>query len=244
MSQNPYQAPAPVETESASAGQPREPFADVHQRSRRVILSGLRLICIGHSLALVVTLLGLLSMLNPFWRLLQSGDKQWAILALFAGISLMVSLLGVAHWCTLPDRKRGAPWLALILQTFSMVGVYGFLLAVFSQEIPWRGMIRLFGASSFAALLTSQAIIALIMRGFAVRRHSGRARMLGELATISYAISGSLVSWAVLGQRSMTNGQVALLSSAWIFVCIAFAAKIRAGRILITDYQPQRDASV
>jgi hypothetical protein len=193
MNLNPYQAPAAVESSlghEACVATLRERF-NAHQQARWY--SGLRLIRWGHAIVLLSTL---------FWGALavtQTSGLRFgtlsglAILMSAAGVGLLLILLGVVKWSVLPGGERSFALLVLLLQSVAMLATGAFIVGTLNGRFV-GGLFQLFGASAFATLLTSQAIIALLNRSWAVALRNRAAIHASELAVIGYAVCATLCS--------------------------------------------------
>lgn len=118
--------------------------------------------------------------------------------AFVAGFGLLIILIGISFWCTTDDWRRMLAWFALCLTTVSFVAVSGYLSAYFAGQAA-TGFHRLFGASAFAGLSTSLAIIALIMRSLAIELRLGLCKFECEISAIAFAVPASILSALATG---------------------------------------------
>ncbi|TWT93955.1 hypothetical protein [Stieleria varia] len=243
MTLNPYQAPAELESDAVKVETGQEAEGSMSDRDRQAILSGINLVRTGHSVVVVMLFLtpiiATLSDLNP----LDPNGGLFSGIPLGVGFGLMVSILGVAHWCTITQPQRRSAWLALVLQTFSMVAVYGYLMAVFNAGFA-NGFVRLFGASAFAGLLISQAVIALIMRSFALKCGDDGAKASCELSVVGYAIAASVASLIALGMPTPAGTKLVAYFLSGLFVLVGVSTKVRAAHSLLGKFRRESSPAI
>ncbi len=118
------------------------------------------------------------------------------LVACFA-CELFFILFGIAKLALNPTVLAGWSMLAAGLQVLSIAGLTIFLMEL--AQGPVIGELpKLFAAASFAALLSSQAIIAGLMHQLTVRLGKDVAVNWSYIAVIAYAICASSVSsWAM-----------------------------------------------
>jgi hypothetical protein len=191
MSVNPYQVPAAAD-ESDLSGMPvgLRDLLDSHQRKNAT--RGTRIIWIGYTIFLV-------SFIASRAQIIALPDAKLITGALISvsGLGLLVSLIGVSCFLSLSGTAHKLALLAVMLQTLSMLAMLAFVSVLLSGR-PVSGLFKLFGASSLATLLTSQAIVALIIRRWVAGLRLNTARQACDSSVIGLALCAALNSSVAL----------------------------------------------
>lgn len=196
---NPYQPPTDSNFE-AKRVEATTPYQSLNAYERRTVRRGLRVVRGGYRLIVLGTLLGF----TAFYGL-GSGPAmlriaQWLTLGIAIGGGF--ALAGTVLWSSVPGRHRRTSIPALALGAVACV----LCTAYFTRLVggaPVHGLLRLFGAASFAMLLTSQALISLATRQWALRRMQQRAARACEASVIAFAVCAVAgTTWAMGFQRS------------------------------------------
>ena len=192
MSANPYQAPAAAEESTLPALPIRLPELLEHRR-RKLIIRGARIISVGYAIFLAFFIAS-----KAQAYALPTATSITGTLIYASGLGLLVSLVGVSCFLSLGGTAQKLAVLALSLQMLSMFA----MLAVVSVQLsgrPVSGLFQLFAASSLAALLTSQAIVALVIRRWLKNLRVITAYQVCDLSIIGLALCAALYSSVALG---------------------------------------------
>lgn len=174
---NPYQAPAISEVDLDESDS--QSVASLGELAGWV--AGLRMIGVGYLFVLPV-IFGYL-----FW------DENRSMPFLVLG-GLLFVVIGVFRIAFLQTRFRSLLWLAAVLQLVSMIGLAGLALDMLDDGRLANGFRYLFGASMFAMLLFSQALVAIVLKTWANESGVKFTDGASDLAVIGFAISGGIVS--------------------------------------------------
>jgi len=188
---NPYQSPTVVDPtiNPVSAGATITDRFDEKQRS--LLLAALKLVNHGHLVVMASAILFGLSVAFRTSGPLAADSVNGAIVLFGVGSGLLVKLLGVSAWCSLSGPEKAFSILAMTLQVLAMFATGIFVIATLNGRFV-GGLFPLFGASAFAMLLISQAIIALVNRSWALSLRDKIGTRSSELAVIGYAVCASL----------------------------------------------------
>lgn len=188
---NPYQTP----TESSKVRQASGVSGERHDTcDDETFLSGLGQVRLGYVLV-IVAMVGVGSWLSENHRdwTRFTASPVLVMSLVFAGVGFGVTVSGLALWGTSSSlRIKYFALLALVLQTVSMTAAGFYVFAVLNGPVSSRT--HLFGATSFAALLGSQMVIALLMRSWAKKLWIKFPVHASALAVIGFATSAVLVS--------------------------------------------------
>ena len=198
---NPYQSATDGLETNPDDGIPQILWELDADRLARVV-RGMKTIRIGYWVALVSLVgIGGIVFFQSAWP--RPGAFASISMFLLVGLGLLTAMLGLTQWGALLGVHQKLALLALALQMIAMVAMIGYLSVVVSGR-PLSGMLRLFGASGFATLLTSQAIVALIVRSWAERGRFMLATHACELSVMGCAVCAATCSLVAL--RAIPDG--------------------------------------
>lgn len=146
------------------------------ERSRLAFLGGLRCVRMGHLLIATTILLEVVRKLfftdsHPF--------PAGAFIATFGICGAMLSLVGVAHWCTVEDHRSSWAWLTLIGSIFSVIIYF----ADWASRMFKSGagtVPQLVGITGEVGMLVCQIVILIILRSLAIEFFKGKLRAWSE----------------------------------------------------------------
>lgn len=192
MTINPYQSPLDPPSDSPDeevlAGEGRSDAS-----AEIAIDAGFRWVAAGYSLLLVTAMVATLLLLargEPF-RLHRLPAARPLAFAALAG--LMAALWGTVRWASVSQPNRLPLSIALALQSLAMVAL-GRYVSVSIEGPLGRSLLHFFGASAYAMLCTSQAIVGLAAQAWLRRRGATRGTVVLTGAVIAFAVSASLFS--------------------------------------------------
>ena len=202
MSVNPYQSPATAD-ESTLSGVPFEMPDLLESRQRELVARGTRIIAIGYAIFLVFFIASRAqAFASP-----NATDITHALVSA-SGVGLLVSLIGVSWFVSLSGLTQKLALLAVSLQMLSMFAMLVFVSVQWSGR-PVSGLFQLFGASSLAALLTSQAVIALIIRRWLKYLRLITAHQACDFSIMGLALCAALYSSVALSAIPGSSDRIA-----------------------------------
>jgi len=128
--------------------------------------------------------------------------KSFSTLSSTVGFALIAAALAMTHVglvlvVAVPGDHRSPVIFALVLQVIATIGVASFIVRVIQLQFV-GGLLPLFGAAAFAMLLTSQAIVALVIRTIASQYQLVDGIQWSYGAVIGYALCATVASsWSL-----------------------------------------------
>ena len=156
------------------------------ERSRLAYLGGVRSIRMGHGLiAVALVQLIIARFLPAFMRtsLLSDGG-----IATVGAVGVMISMIGIAHWCTVEDRRSGIAWLILIGGIVAIIVYFAEIMARVANLHP-DAMPQIIGLLAESGLLAGQALLMGILRSLAILYADGKLRAWSEQSIAMCAIA-------------------------------------------------------
>ncbi len=189
---NPYASPSIDIDPIGPASRDGSPHAFDPVEITRVVRA-LRLIRWGDSVQLLSTgMLGLLFYFrSPVAKALSTLSATVTLSFLCTGV--LLSFVGLLLLTSHERRHRSISIFAIALQSIGAVSVASFVASIQRSQFI-GGLMPLFGAAAFAMLLTSMAIVALVVRTHLTTNHPVKLVGWGNAAVICYALCATLAS--------------------------------------------------
>lgn len=214
MAINPYQSPAlniaGIDDVSDVASHGERDAVEI-----RWTLRALHLIRLGDAVQSIATgMFGILLLVNtPSAKTLST--LQATVTFGVIGTGGLFSFIGLVLLTSQAHRQQTIAILALLLQTIGTVAVASFVASIRRSQFI-GGLLPLFGAAAFAMLLTSRAIVALVVRARTPSQYPTRAVGWSHLAVICYAACATLAS--ALSLRAIPVGMPTTFALLLIFI--------------------------
>lgn len=213
---NPYQPPP--DTAASAADVSRMPLQDaLTGRERDLVVRGMQWIRGGSCLLLaaVIALLVKAYVLQGF-----SPGVTKLVLGI-AILALTMTFGGLVYWSVVPGRQRQLVLFSLGLGVFATT-----LNAAYFFQLVGRptvsGLFQLFGATAFAMLLTSQALMTLVTRAWSWRHESYYLARVCDLAVIAYAVC-AIANTSMAMNRSLSGNTLLIVTQCLTgLIAIAF----------------------
>ncbi len=226
MTLNPYQSPLPDirhdddPTDFLGHGEHSQNEAAI-----RWTLRALRVIRLGDSLQLVcVSALALqLLVMSPSAKTLSTLPSLVVLGGIGGGVVL--SFLGLILLTSQKHRQHSITLLAIILHVVGSIAITSFLAAMIRSQ-SLRGLLPLFGASAFAMLLTSKALVAMIIQPQSVRTLRVGPVRWSHLAVICYAFCVAFSSALSLNALPANVSPSFALTLIFVFALAATAFRV------------------
>ncbi len=196
MQINPYESP-PVSIVNLDSALPLGPGSEVDRERFTKLLRKLAVIRMGDGvLTMSIASLGLVLFFKEPGAKSLATSPSLAALTLIA-LAMAMVYVGLFLVVAVPLIQGKLAIFALVLQTMATIGVVSFVLAVIQRQFV-GGLLPLFGAAAFAMLLTSQAIVALVIRSLASSYRIVDAVRWSYCAVIGYALCATVTSaWSL-----------------------------------------------
>ncbi len=162
---NPYESPS-VSIVDLDSALPLGRSSEVDRELSTKLLRKLAVVRMGDGvLTMSIASLGLVLFFKEPGAKSLATSPSLAALTLIA-LAMAMVYVGLVLVVAVPLVQGKLAIFALVLQTMATIGVVSFVLAVIQRQFV-GGLLPLFGAAAFAILLTSQAIVALVIRSLA-----------------------------------------------------------------------------
>lgn len=208
VAHNPYQSPTATDEPSGFATESNDDW--LGQPGVRVRLLVTVVILGGSEFLVFVLALGILA-----YSIVESGPlfatSGGPTLLTAMGLVSLSKTFALPIWAAMPGPQRRYSIGSAILHPIAVTSVSVFCLrAMRGNFVP--GMMELFGASAFAMLMTSQALLAIALRAIAVSQQLPFLRVTCGLAVMGYALSAAACSLNVLEVIPRYNDPLVLVS--------------------------------